>query len=175
MLYYGVGVDPTMLVALGSISYYRPKVTYNTCYDTKWLMYYNYSNFDAQICYHTGDILLHIHADASYLPQSKACSCSGGGGGVVLSRKIFDPTKPQLINTRLMELSTPLRNINVVVGSYMEAKICGVYLNAQEALLMKISPEETLIHTQTHVDKTTSVRFFDYTTKNNNPKQIDMH
>ena len=47
MLYYGVSGDTTMLVALGSISYYQPKVTYNTCYDTKWLMYYNYSNIDA--------------------------------------------------------------------------------------------------------------------------------
>ena len=98
-----------------------------------------------------------------------------GRGGVLLIRKIFDTTKPQIRNTHLMELSTPLKSVNVVVGSYMEAKICGVYLNAQEALLMKISPEETFIHTQTHVDKTTSVRFFDYTTKNNNPKQIDMH
>ena len=74
-----------------------------------------------------------------------------------------------------MELSTPLKSVNVVVGSYMEAKICGVYLNSQEVLLMKFSLEETFIHTPTHVDKTTSEGFFDYTTKNNNQKQIDMH
>ena len=36
-------------------------------------------------------------------------------------------------------------------------------------------PKETFIHTPTHVDKTTSEGFFDYTTKNNNQKQIDMH
>jgi hypothetical protein len=76
-LYYSITVDPTMLVALGTIAAAQAHVTEHTAGIVQ-LLNYAAMHPDAVIWYHAADMILHIHSDASYLSEPQARSRASG-------------------------------------------------------------------------------------------------
>jgi hypothetical protein len=77
VLYYAWVVDPTVLMPLNDIATEQTKATEKTQPVTNQLLYYLATHPDATIRYHTSDMILHIHIDASYLSVSNARSRLG--------------------------------------------------------------------------------------------------
>jgi N-acetylmuramic acid 6-phosphate (MurNAc-6-P) etherase len=73
-LYYAIAVDPTMLVALGTISAAQSNATDHTATAVVKLLNYAATNPDAVIRYKVSGTTLYIHSDASYLSEPKARS-----------------------------------------------------------------------------------------------------
>ena len=133
LLYYAITVDPTMLVALGTLYLLYSKATKNTYNATLWLL--NYANFnpDAIIRYTTSDMIIYVHRDASYLSAPR--SCRRAGGHYFLSNRSPDPTKPPRTRPRLNgTFHTVYKTMSNVMGSTSEAEICATYINVQEAV-----------------------------------------
>jgi hypothetical protein len=78
VLYYARAVDPTVLMPLNDISTEQTKATEKTQAATNQMLDYLATYPDATIRYHTSDMILHIHSDASYLSVSNARSRLGG-------------------------------------------------------------------------------------------------
>jgi hypothetical protein len=78
VLYNARAVDPTVLMPLNDIATEQTKATEKTQAATNQLLYYLATHPDATIRYHTSDMILHIHSDASYLSVSNARSRLGG-------------------------------------------------------------------------------------------------
>jgi hypothetical protein len=78
VLYYALAVDPTFLIPLNDIATEQTKATEKTQATTNQLLDYLATHPDAAIRYHTSDMILHIHSDASYLLVSNARSPLGG-------------------------------------------------------------------------------------------------
>jgi hypothetical protein len=175
-LYYAMAVDPTMLVALGSIAATQAKATQKTYDEVLWLLDYATSNPDAVIRYTASDMVLHIHSDASYLSEPKARSRAGGH--YFLSDMSPCPTRPPKTtpkpNGPIYSLSRILRN---VMGSAAEAEIGSAYTNGQEAVPIRTTLEE-MGHPQPatpmQVDNSTAEGFANDTIKQKRSKAIDM-
>jgi hypothetical protein len=176
LLYYSMAVDPTMLVALGSISATQSKATAKTLDETVWLLNYAHAHPNATIRYSASDMVLHIHSDASYLSEPKARSRAGGH--YFLSDRQNPPTtaptttpKP---NGPLFTISRIMRH---VMGSAAEAEIGASYINGQEAIPIRNTLEE-LGHPQPptpmQVDNSTADGFANDTIKQKRSKAIDM-
>jgi hypothetical protein len=78
VLYYAQAVDPTVLMPLNDIATEQTKATEKTQDATNQMLDYLATHPDAAIRYHTSDMILHIHSDASYLSVSNAQSRLGG-------------------------------------------------------------------------------------------------
>jgi hypothetical protein len=78
ILYYARAVDPTVLMPLNDISTEQTNATGKTQAATNQLLDYLATHPDATIRYHTSDMILHIHSDASYLSVSNARSSLRG-------------------------------------------------------------------------------------------------
>jgi hypothetical protein len=78
ILYYAREVDPTALIPLNDITTEQSKAKKKTQAATYQLLDYLATRPDATIRYHTSEMILHIHSDASYLSVSKAQSRLGG-------------------------------------------------------------------------------------------------
>jgi hypothetical protein len=78
VLYYARAVDPTVLMPLNDIATEKTKATEQTQAATNQFLDYLATPPDATIRYHTSDMILHIHSDASYLSVSNARSRLGG-------------------------------------------------------------------------------------------------
>jgi hypothetical protein len=78
LLFYGIAVDPTLLVALGSIASEQSTATENTKANVHRLFNYAASHPNATIQYYASGMVLHIHSDASYLSEPKSSSRAGG-------------------------------------------------------------------------------------------------
>ena len=104
LLYYGVNVDLTKLVSLGSISSPWSKSTYHTSDDMKLLMEYSIYEPDVSIHYHTSDIVLHAHINAPHRPKSKLYSSYGAQ--FLFTGKLGGPTKNPIQST-LVNMNFP--------------------------------------------------------------------
>jgi hypothetical protein len=78
VLYYARAVEPTVLMPLNDIATEQTKATAKTQAATNQLLDYLATHPDATIRYHTSDMIIHIHSDASYLSVSNARSRLGG-------------------------------------------------------------------------------------------------
>ena len=176
LLYYAMAVDPTMLVALGTIASTQSKATTKTYDEVVWLLNYAHSNPNAVIRYFSSDMVLHIHSDGSYLSEPK--SRSRAGGHYFLSDHSASPNKPPIStptpNGPLYSLSRIIKN---VMGSAAEAEIGSVYINGQEAVPIRTTLAE-LGHPQPptpmQVDNSTAYGFANDTIKQKRSKAIDM-
>ena len=90
-LYYGISVDNTILVALGSIAGQQVKATSSTMAAANILLYYTTTNLIAKIRYHASDMQLYTHSNLSYLSEPKARS---QGAGFFLSNRPSNPNLP---------------------------------------------------------------------------------
>jgi hypothetical protein len=78
LLYYARTVDPTMLVAIGSIATSLASATKTTMDEITHLLNYFATNPDAVIQYHASDMVLHTDSYAVYLVAPKARSSAAG-------------------------------------------------------------------------------------------------
>lgn len=171
LLYYALAVDNTMLVALGDLASAQTKGTTATLEAITQLLNYAATHPNATVRYHSSDMVLHIHSDASYLSAPKARSRAGGQ--YFLSSNTSDPANCRP-NGPIHVLSKILRN---VMGSAAEAEIGATYVNGQEAMPIRTALEE-MHHPQPptpmQVDNTTAVGFANDTIKQKRSKAIDM-
>jgi hypothetical protein len=147
LLYYVFAIDPTMLIALGSIAATQSRATSKTYDATVWLLNYASSHPDDVIRYVKSDMILHIHSDASYL--SEVMAHSRAGRHYFLSSLSASPNKPPIntppLNGPLFTISRIMRN---VMGSAAKAEIGATYINGTEAVPIRTTLE--VGHPQPH-------------------------
>ena len=172
LLYYARAVDPTMLVALGTIAAAQTKGTEATMEAAVQLLNYAATHLDATIRYHKSDMILHIHSDASYLSEPQARSRVGGYyylGGTEEPADITKPNGPIHVESRIM------RN---VMASASEAETGALFINGQEGAYIRNILAE-LGHpqpgpTRIVTDNSTAEGFANDTTKIKRSKAMDM-
>ena len=172
LLYYARAVDPTMLVALGTIAAAQTKGTEATMEAAVQLLNYAATHPDATIRYHKSDMILHIHSDASYLSEPQARSRVGGYyylGGTEEPADITKPNGPIHVESRIM------RN---VMASASEAETGALFINGQEGAYIRNILAE-LGHpqpgpTRIVTDNSTAEGFANDTTKIKRSKAMDM-
>ena len=176
LLYYARAVDPTMLVAIGTIATQQTKGTMATMQAIEQLLNYCATHPDAIIRYHASDMCLHIDSDASYLSVSKSRSRSAGfhylSSRPVASTDATPPTPP--LNGAIL---TPCQILKEIVSSAAEAEVAGTFHNGKEACPIRITLDElgypqeaTIIIT----DNSTAVGIANDTVKQKRSKAIDM-
>jgi len=167
LLYYGRAVDPTILVALGSIASQQNKPTATTAEAVTKLLNYVATHPNAIIRYKKSDMILHVHSDASYLSEPQARSRAGGH--FYFSNK-NSPTPNGPIHT----VSSIMKN---VMSSAAEAEIGAVFINCQDSepirtALFEMGHDQPPTPVQT--DNTTAAGFLNETIKQKRTKAIDM-
>jgi hypothetical protein len=176
LLFYGRAVDPTLLVALGTLGSAQAKGTEATAAATVHLLNYCATNPDACIRYKASDMVLYIHSDASYLSEPKARSRSGGH--FFLSDRPTDLSQPPITaptpNGPLHTSSVILRN---VMASAAEAEIGALFVNAQDGTVLRTTLIE-LGHPQPPTplqsDNSTATGIVNASIRQRRSKAIDM-
>ena len=121
-LYYGRGIDYTILPAINEIAAQQAHPTKQTQIKTQRLMDYVNTYEHAHIRYHASDMVLHIDSDAAYLVAPKARSRVAGYFHLSDHPKV---TKhPKLNGAILVECKT-LRH---VVSSATEAEVAEIFI-----------------------------------------------
>ena len=136
LLYYGIAINKTILVALGNIAAKQSHATLTTIEKTNQLLDYLESKPHATTRYHASGTILFIHSDESYLSVSK--SCSRASGVFFISDTKPDALKfseyTPLLNGFIFVLCKILHNI---MASADEAKYGALFLNGQEDVLVQ--------------------------------------
>ena len=91
-LYYARTVDPTMLVALNSISVEQANITEATAKSVTQMLNYAATYPEAITIYHASGMILKIHGDPSFLSEPGANIRAGGYN--YLSTASTDPKNP---------------------------------------------------------------------------------
>ena len=107
LLYYARAVDPTMLVALSTLSSQQAQATTRTAQRLTQLLNYVATHPDATIRYHASGMILHAHSDASYLSEPKARSQVGG--------HFYLSTKPSTDGSPDGPLNGPVHTVSSIV------------------------------------------------------------
>jgi hypothetical protein len=123
-----------MLVALGTITSQQSKDTQTTAKAPTQLLNYAAAHPDATVRYHTSDMYLRVHSDASYL--SEASACSSAGGIFFVSKRPTDPSKPPAPTTTPPPQNGAIHIIrsimrNVMASAAMEAELGALFHNAR--------------------------------------------
>jgi hypothetical protein len=137
LLFYARAVDPTMLVALGTIA--SSKRTQDASKAVTQLLNYAATHPDAIIRYHASAMILHVHSDASYLSAPKARSRAGGffflSSGYSPSTVAPSPTAtPPPVNG---SVHTPCTLMRMVLSSATEAELGALFYNAKDAAWLR--------------------------------------
>ena len=130
-LYYGRAVDSTMLVALSAIASEQANPTWNTMLKTKRFMDYAASHPDAILTYRRSNMILGIHSDASYLSEPQARSRAGG--------HFFLSDNTAIPPSNNGAVHSIAKIIKSVMSSAAEAELGALYINAREALPMRVT------------------------------------
>jgi hypothetical protein len=124
-LYYARCVDSTMLTALGSLATQQANLTVNTMIKVRQFLDYAATHLDAIVTYHTSDMVLAGHSNASYLSESKARS-RAGGHFFMSTNTARSPTNGAVLIIAQI--------IKAVMTSAAEAEIGALYINCREAI-----------------------------------------
>jgi hypothetical protein len=150
-LYYARAVDSTMLPALSAIASSQATPTVATMQKAEQFLDYAASHPDAIVTYRASDMVLSIHSDASYLTEKGARS-RAGGHFYMSNNAQFPSNNGAVLNVASI--------IKAVMTSAAEAELGALYINAREAVPMRIVLEE-MGHPQpptpTQTDNTTAV------------------
>jgi hypothetical protein len=176
LLYCSIAVDPTMLVALGTIAAAQSNATNHTTTAVVKLLNYAATNPNAVIRYKASGMTLYVHSDASYLSEPKARSCAGSH--FYLSDKPADPasapSQQPPNNGPLHTTSHILRN---VMASAAESEVGALFVNSQEAIPIRYALEE-LGHPQpptpAQTDNSTAAGYSNNTIKQKRSKAMDI-
>ena len=121
-LFYARAVNNTMMHALNDIAASTDvESTYNA---TVYFLNCAACNPDAEIIYHTSDMILQVDSNAVYLVSSKAQSRARG-------YHLLGNTAKTQFNGPVLILAKIIKN---VMASAAKAEVAALYLNAQEAL-----------------------------------------
>ncbi len=129
ILYYARVVDMTILMALSSIAVEQPQATDKSMNRCTQLLDYLLGNSDATIRFHTSDMILNTHSDASYLSEAKACSRACGHFFMGWMPTDGNPIR---LNGAFHVSTTILR---FVVASAAEAELGALYHNCQTGII----------------------------------------
>jgi hypothetical protein len=147
ILYYAQAVDLTVLMAPSTIASKQAKGTQNSMLKTKQLMDYLATHTNAMVRFHTSDMIMNIHSDASYLLEANAHSQACGHFFMGWKE---DPTKPIKLTGAFFTICAIL---SFVVASATKAKLGALLLNCKQAVIFRLTLEEmghpqppTLIH-----------------------------
>jgi hypothetical protein len=144
-LFYARAVDPTALVAIGTISAEQSKATENTNKKITRLLDYFATHPNTTIRYHRSGMVLYIHSDASYLSEPNARSRMGSH--FFLSSPPLDPSRQPLLATDKPPQENGAIHVNstilkVVVASAAEAETGAMFYNSQDAVTMRVALAE---------------------------------
>jgi hypothetical protein len=78
LLYYSRAVDPTLIMPINVLASEQSKATSVTADKVIILLNCCNTHTETKIRYHTSDMMLHIHSDASYLSKNESKSRAGG-------------------------------------------------------------------------------------------------
>jgi hypothetical protein len=126
-LYYAHMVNPTILMELSAITAQQSAPTEETLALVNQVLDYMWMHPDAKIRYRASDMILNVHADASYLSAPKVCSHTGG---YFFLGSILQDTEPIFINSAIHITCTVLK---LVAALAAEAELGAFFLSAQEA------------------------------------------
>jgi hypothetical protein len=132
-LWYGRGVDGTILTPLSAIAAKQSKPTVNTVQQSQKIMDYLTMQEPAVLKYRKSDMVLAVHSDASYLNKKEAHSRAGGHH--FLSEDVPLPSKNGVIHN-IGEI------IKGVMSSAAKAELGAIYINARKAVEERIILEE---------------------------------
>jgi hypothetical protein len=129
ILYYARAVDMTVLIALSSIAMEQTKATDRTLERCMQLLDYLASNNPAKVRFHTSDMILNIHSDASYLsaPRARSRTCGHSFVG-----SIPKDNEPIVLNGAFHTSTAVMR---FVVASAAEAELGALFHNCQTAII----------------------------------------
>jgi hypothetical protein len=136
ILYYARTVDITVLMAFSSIAIEQTKGTTNTMEKTKQLLDYIATNLDGTILFHSSNMIMKVHLDASYLSKSDVRSHACGHFFMGWSPKDGNHIK---LNGACFTLCAILC---FVVASTAEAKSGVLFLNRKEGMIIRLSLKE---------------------------------
>ena len=174
LLYYGRALDNTVLKALNTIASAQSKGTEATLDACTRLLNYVATHPDAIIRFNASDMVLHIHADASYLSSPNAKSCAGGYFFLSTHPAKLQPNQPAPVNGALHVLCSL---IGPVVASAAEAEVGAAFMCGQEGCPIR----QTLIElghpqpaTPIQTDNECAQGILSDTVKQRRSKAIDM-
>ena len=170
-LFYARAIDMTILHALSAIAGAQAAPTMNTLKRVKQLLDYMATNPNAIIRYRASDMILNVHSDASYLSAPRARSRAGG---YFFLGSIPQDGRPIKLNGAIHVTCTILK---LVASSAAEAELGALFLNAQEATIMRLILRE-MGHPQpptpVHIDNTTAVGIVNGTIKRQRSRAMEM-
>ena len=140
-LYYAIAVDQKMLAALNDISAAQDHATTTTMGDIVCLLNYAATHPDVTIHYHTRDMILHVASDASYICEERAHS-HAGGHFFLADRLVENGDKLPTLPTKNCAIHTLCQIIKTVMSSTADAEIGATFLNAKDALPIRMTLEE---------------------------------
>jgi hypothetical protein len=132
-LWYGRGVDGTILTPLSAIAAKQSQPTVNTMNRSQQIMDYLATQEPAVLTYRKSDMVLAVHSNASYLNEEEARSRAGGHH--FLTEDV--PLRP---NNRAIHNVAKI--IKGVMSSAAEAELGAMYINARKAVEIRIILEE---------------------------------
>ncbi len=161
-LFYARAVDPTTVMALSDLSSKQSAPTKNTMKQVNQFLDYMWTHPEAIIQYCASDIVLNVPSDASYLSAPKAHSQAGGYFFLGSLPRDGDPIR---LHDAIQVMCTILK---LVAALTAEAELGALFLNAQEAKIMRLILTE-LGHPQPltpiHINNTTTVGIVNNTVK----------
>jgi hypothetical protein len=171
ILYYARAVDMTVLMSLSTIASEQANATQQTITNTEQLLDYLATNPDATMRFKASDMILNIHADASYL--------SARGGKSRASGHFFlgwNPTddQPIRLNGAFFTLCCILK---FVAASAAEAELGALFMCAKEGRIYRLTLQE-LGHPQPptpiHCDNATAAGIANGTVKKQRSRSMEM-
>ena len=135
-LYYARAVDLTILHALSEIASQQANPTEKTIQRVNQLLDYMHSNPSAVIRFYASDMVLNVHSDASYLTAAKGRSRAGG---YFFLGSLPRDNQPIKLNGNIAITCAILK---LVAASAAEAELGALFLNTQEAKVIRLILEE---------------------------------
>ena len=170
-LYYGLGINSTILVTLNEIGGQQSTATTDTEKKCAKLMDYLNSHPDAVVQFHASDMILYIESDAAYLVLPKAISC-------VTSIFCLSNTTAgrHPLNGAIQVIWKTLQN---VVSSVAKAETGGIFIGGQQAVpiitvLSELNHQQPASGTRISTNKSTAKGFLAANLRQKLSKAFDM-
>jgi hypothetical protein len=119
-LFLGRAVDSNLFCPISAIASQLSKPTEDTMRQTLQLLDYLATQEDTVLSYHTSNMVLAVHSNASYLSEPKACSSSRTDGHFFLSSNMTLPPSNEAV---LINIAPIIKN---VMSSATEAELVGL-------------------------------------------------
>ena len=136
LLYYARAVDHTILVTVNDIAAQQSKATTETEAKVSKLLNYVATHPNATLTYRKSNMQLAVHSDASYLSAPNARSRAGG---YFYLSECDDTNKNPPMNA---PVHTECKIMKHVLSSATEAEIGAIFLNCQQAEILRTTLQE---------------------------------